>query len=194
MAEAAQVDIEESDVPVEELPQPKSSRRKLILIVAALLLLLGASGGAAWYLMGDSEEAPEAQGSKGKAAPEAQGSKAKAAPKAKEQEKPRKPSVFMNLETFTVNLQSEAGDRFLQTTIVFELTDDKTGDAIKVQIPIIRSRLLLLLSSKSPGELNTPQGKEKLAEEIMAEARKHFSSKPPEQALLQVHFNSFVIQ
>lgn len=183
MAKAAQVEIEDADLPVEELPQPKPSRRKLILIVAALLLVLGASGGAAWYLMGDS-----------KLAPEVHGSKEKAAPKAKEQEKSRKPSVFMNLETFTVNLQSETGDRFLQTTIVFELTDDKTAEAIKVQLPVIRSRLLLLLSSKSPGELNTPQGKEKLAEEIMAEARKHFSSKPPEQALLQVHFNSFVIQ
>ena len=185
MADAAQVEIEEANVPVEESPQPKSSRRKLILVAAALLLLLGASGGVAWYLMEDSNEAPEVQGSKGKAAPKA---------REKGPEKSRKPSVFLNLETFTVNLQSETGERFLQTTIVFELTDDKTADAIKAQMPIIRSRLLLLFSSKTPGELSTPQGKENLAEEIIAEARKHFSSKPPEQALLQVHFNSFVIQ
>jgi flagellar FliL protein len=183
MAKAAQVEIQKADVPAEESPQPKPRRRKPMLVAAALLLLLGASGGAAWYLMGDSKEAPDVLSSKGKAAP-----------KAKEQEKVKKPSVFMNLETFTVNLQAETGDKFLQATIVFELTDDKTADAIKAQLPVIRSKLLLLLSSKSPGELNTPPGKEKLAEEIMTEARKHFNSKPPEQALLQVHFNSFVIQ
>jgi flagellar FliL protein len=191
MAKAAQIKIEEAEVPAEALPQPKSSRGKLILIVTALLLLLGAGGGAAWYLMDDPDEASGAPGPKGKAAPK---SASKAASKDKEPEKSHKPSVFMNLEPFTVNLQSETGDRFLQTVIVFELTDDKVAEAIKLQLPVIRSRLLLLLSAKSPVELHTPQGKEKLADEIVAEASKHFSSKPPEQALLRVHFNSFVIQ
>lgn len=74
------------------------------------------------------------------------------------------------------------------------MTNDNTVEAIKAQMPIIRSKLLLLLSSKNPAELNVPGGKEELAREIADEARKHFTSKPPEQALLNVHFSSFVIQ
>jgi flagellar FliL protein len=190
MAKAAQINIEEAEAPAEASPQPKPGRGKLILVLAALLLLLGAGGGAAWYLMDDPDEAPEAPGATGKAGKAAP----KSASKDKEPEKSRKPSVFMNLEPFTVNLQSETGDRFLQTVIVFELTDDKVAEAIKLQLPVIRSRVLLLLSAKSPVDLQTPQGKEKLADEIVAEASKHFSAKPPEQALLRVHFNSFVIQ
>ena len=191
MARAAQVAIDEVDVPVEESQPPKVSRRKRILIASAALFLLGASGAAAWYFMDDSE-APEAKASVAKT------SQPKAASKGKEKNvdkaQDRKPSVFMNLEPFTVNLQADPGDRFLQTTIVFELTDEKTVEAIKTQMPVIRSKLLLLLSSKNPVELNAPGGKEKLAGEIMDEARKRFTSKPPEQALLNVHFNAFVIQ
>lgn len=191
MARATQAAIDDVEIPVEESAPPKVSRRKRILIASAALFLLGASGAAAWYLMNDSE-APEAEASVAKT------SKPKAASKGKEKQvdkaQDKRPSVFMNLETVTVNLQADAGDRFLQTTIVFELSDEKTAEAIKTQMPVIRSKLLLLLSSKNPAELNAPGGKEKLVGEIMNEARKHFMSKPPEQALLNVHFNAFVIQ
>jgi flagellar FliL protein len=191
MARAAQVAIDEVEVPVEESPPQKVSRRKLILIASAALFLLGAIVGAGWYFMDDSE-APEAKASV------ARTFEPKAASKGKEKEvgkaQDRKPPVFMNLETFTVNLQADPGDRYLQTTIVFELSDEKTTEAIKAQMPVVRSALLLLLSSKNPAELNAPGGKEKLAGEIMDAARRHFTSKPPEQVLLNVHFNAFVIQ
>lgn len=191
MTRTAQVEIDAVELVAEESPPSKVSRLKLVLIASAALFLLGASGGAAWYFMHDSE-APEEEVSIAKA------SEPKAAPKgmAKKADKPQdgKPSVFMNLETFTVNLQTDAGDRFLQTTIVFELSDEKTLEAIKTQMPVIRSKLLLLLSSKNPAELNTPGGKEKLTGEIVDEARRQITSKLPQQALLNVHFNSFVIQ
>ena len=193
MAKAAQVALDEAEAPLEELPPPKASRRKLALIAAAALLLTGAIGGGAWYLVksaidGDASETPTMEAKVPAKVP------AKVKAKVKEKEKDRKPSVFMNLETFTVNLQTDAGDRFLQTTIVFEVTDEDTVEAIKAQMPVIRSKVLLLLSSKNPAELNVPGGKEELAREIADEARKHFTSKPPEQALLNVHVSSFVIQ
>lgn len=191
MTRAVQVAIDEVEVPVDESPPPKVSRRKLTLIASAALFLLGASGGAAWYFMNDPE-APEAKASV------ARTSEPRAASRAKEKEvdkaQHRRPSVFMNLETLTVNLQVDPGDRYLQTTIVFELSDEKTAEAIRAQMPVIRSKLLVLLSSKNPAELNAPGGKEKLAGEIMDAARKNFTSKPPEQVLLNVHFNAFVIQ
>lgn len=187
MARAAPVAIDEVDVPVEESPPPQASRRKRILIAIAVLFLLGASGGVAWYLMDDTEE-PETEAAKTSVPKVA----AKGQPVDKAQD--RKPSVFMNLETMTVNLQADTSERYLQTTVVFELSDEKTADAVKAQMPVIRSKLLLLLSSKNAAQLNAPGGKEKLVLEIMDEARRHFTSKPPERALLNVHFNAFVIQ
>lgn len=96
MAKAAQVALEEAEAPLEELPPPTASRRKLVLIAAAALLLTGAIGGGAWYLVksaidGDASETP----AKESKVP------AKVKAKVKEKEKDRKPSVFMNLETFT---------------------------------------------------------------------------------------------
>jgi len=164
----------------EEAPPVKTNRRKLITIVTAtLVLLLLGGGGAAWFL---SAPVPEAKS----------GQKAKA--KEPEKAKEKKASQFMSLEGFTLNLLPETGDHYLQITIVLEVTDEKTVEAIKAQMPVIRSKLLLLLSSKLPSQINTMKGKETLAAEILAETNKQVSLKPPEQAIVQVHFNSFIIQ
>ncbi len=164
----------------EEAPAPKKSRRKLfIILTATLVLLLLGGGGAAWFL---SAPVPEAKS----------GQKAKA--KEPEKAKEKKASQFMSLEGFTLNLLPETGDHYLQITIVLEVTDEKTIEAIKAQMPVIRSKLLLLLTAKLPSQLNTMKGKETLAAEILAETNKQVSLKPPEQAIVQVHFNSFIIQ
>ena len=183
MAKAAQVEIPQTSDAVEAPPAPKAGRRKLILIAAAVVILLGAAAGAAWFFAQSDEPAPPA--AKGKSA---------AKGKDKEVEKEKKPSVFMSMDTFTVNLQEENGGHYLQTSIVFEVADEKTADLIKTQMPVIRSKMLLLLSSKRPSDIKSHEGKEKLASEIADEARKHARLKSPELALTNVHFNSFVIQ
>ena len=183
MAKAAQVEIQQTSEAAEAPPVPKAGRRKLILIAAAVVILLGAVAGAAWHFaQSDAAEPPVAKG------------KSAAKGKDKEVEKEKKPSVFMTLDTFTVNLQEENGGHYLQTSVVFEVADDKTADLIKTQMPVIRSKMLLLLSSKRPSEIKTLEGKEKLASEITTEARKHAKLKSPELGLTNVHFNAFVIQ
>jgi len=196
MADAAQGAIENDAVPLDAAPldaaaSQKISRRKLIIVLAAATLLLAAVSGAAWmFLRASPADVPDEDELK----PAQSTSTPKAGRGARKSARRGQPSVFMKLETFTVNLQSDAGDRFLQTTIVFELSDDEVAEKIKAQMPVIRSRLLLLLSSRKPQDLITLQGKDKLAEDIIGEARKHFNAKPPEHELLEVHFNSFVIQ
>ena len=185
MAKAAQVEIPPASEVVQAPPVPKAGRHKLILIGAAVVILLGAAAGAAWHFAQSDEAEPPV--AKGKSA-------VKGKDKEKEAEKARKSSVFMTLETFTVNLQEEGGEHFLQTSIVFEVADEKTADLIKAQMPVIRSKMLLLLSSKRPSEIKTPEGKEKLAAEIVTEARKNVNVKSPELALVNVLFNAFVIQ
>ena len=190
MAKVAPAAVDNVDVPLEESPPPKAGRRKFILIAIAALCLLGAAA-AAWHVTRDSEADDTEAADAGTAVPKAvQNAKDKRSDKSQE----GKPSVYMNLETLTVNLQGSGSDRYLQTTIVFELSDDKIAEVVKAKMPVIRSKLLLLLSAKTAAELNLPGGKESLAVEIMNEARKHFASSPPEQVLLNVHFNAFVIQ
>lgn len=177
----------------DEVPAPEKSRRKLsakvLIAIIAGAFLLAAGGASAWYFTSTADaEVKEAKGSS-KAA-----KTGKAAKNASGPEKPTKPPVFLTLPQFTVNLQGERSDQFLQTTIVFEMSEEPAAEAVKAQMPVIRSRLLLLLSSKMPSEIATLAGKEKLVQEIMAEARKYVTFSAPEQRLVQVHFNSFVIQ
>lgn len=135
----------------EEAPQAEAKpatgkRKKLIIAALALVVLLVAAGAAAVLLLGRHAE-------------EGAGEDATAET---EQEAP----VFVNLEAFTVNLQHEDGERFLQAVVTLKLTDASVGDHIKTYMPELRHRMLLLLSSKHASEISTPDGRELLAEEL----------------------------
>jgi flagellar FliL protein len=122
-------------------PAPKKS---WLLIIVLLLVVLGAGGGAAWWFLlrhksGD-EPAPQHV----------------TAP------------VFLPLDQFTVNLQPEEGQQqFLQVAVTLKLASDAASEGIKLQMPEVRNRILLLLSSKKPAEVVSVEGKQKLAAEII---------------------------
>jgi flagellar FliL protein len=151
-------------------------------LVIVIVLMLAGGGGAAWYFMKDSgEEKATTAADKGKA-------------KGKENAKGQKPPVFVNLEPFTVNLASEGSDRYLQTTIVMQMSDDKAAEAMKVYMPVIRNRVLMLLSSKRPSEIESVEGKQKLVTELVAAARETVPGSTPERGATGALFSSFVIQ
>jgi flagellar FliL protein len=154
----------------DEVPAKKKS--KLPLIVGVLALVLGAGGGAAWYFMGHAEPADKAEAAV---------------------EKVKKPSVYAPLEAFTVNLQGE-GDHYLQVGITLQVADDAAVDEIKKQMPLLRNRLLLLLSARSPSELATLEGKQKLSAQILTESRELISGKGTDHGIEAVLFSSLVIQ
>ncbi|MDN5753567.1 MAG: flagellar basal body-associated protein FliL [Nitrosospira sp.] len=148
-----------------ENKETKSGAKKLILIIASAVLLLGAGGGgAAWYLS-------QTQG----------GVK-------------QKPPAFLSLETFTVNLQSEHGDQHLQINLTLKMEDIVAADLIKLHMPEVRNRILLLLSGKSASQIATVDDKKKLAAELLAEIRRPFWENAPEHAVQSVLFASFVVQ
>lgn len=152
-----------------EAPAPKKSKAKLFVVLGLLLVVLGGGGAAAWwFLMQGGDETAEAK------------------------QAPAQPPQFLELETFTVNLQDS--DQYLQVDITLQLPDLAQVDIVKQHMPRVRSRLLALLASKHAEELFAPEGKERLAEEIKAEIVKplHASSQPPK--VDDVLFTSFVIQ
>ena len=150
---------------------PKKSKLKLIVI--ALVILLAAGGGSAYFLLG--KKAPPG------GAGEVKHEEAKA-------------PVFLPLEAFTVNLQQEAAEQFLQVSMTIQVKDDKALEGIKLYMPQVRNRILLLLSSKKASEINTADGKKKLAEEVAAQIRLPFSKQAKPQEVDSVFFTSFVIQ
>jgi flagellar FliL protein len=161
-------------VPIEEgvpaaAPVPRKSKKKLFLFVTLLLLMLG--GGGAWFLLA-AEVDPDA-------------------PVAVE---PAKPPVYLPMEQFTVNLQPEIGDQYLQIAFTLQVADQAQVEQIKLYMPLVRSRLLMLLSSKKPSELSSAGGKQQLQEEIVATLREPFAQNMAPTGVNGVFFTAFVIQ
>lgn len=123
----------------------KGGKRKYIVIV--LVLLLAGGGFGAWKYMG-----------------------AKGGEHAAEKPVAEAPPVFVPVDQFTVNLNPEGGEQFLQTAFTLKVTDPEVVDAIKLRLPDLRNQVLLLLSSKKASDLTTVEGKQKLASEILAVA------------------------
>lgn len=84
-------------------------------------------------------------------------------------EAPKEPT-FIPLEAFTVNLQHEEADQYLQIGITLKVMEPELVETVKAMLPEIRSKLNLLLSGKRPSELSTLEGKKRLANEILVEA------------------------
>jgi flagellar protein FliL len=163
-----------------EAAPPKKRSKKKIIVAGVLLAVIGGAGGAAWYFLGDEAEPPLAKG-------------AKPVPKVEA----GKPPVFVTLEPFTVNLQTEAAggpEQFLQISFTLQVPTREQEELIKTYLPQVRSRLLLLLSSRKASEISTADGKKKLAEDIVAQVKQPFAPGMPPQAVTGVFFTSFVIQ
>jgi len=127
----------------EAAAKPKS--KKILLAIIAVLILAAAGGGGWWFFLKDKKHADE--------------------PKAVVAEVP----TFLSLEPFTVNLQHEEGDQYLNIGITLKVSTAELADKIRQSMPEVRSRLLFLLSSKHGPELVPLEGKKKLAREIIAE-------------------------
>jgi flagellar FliL protein len=149
------------------------SKKKLIIIIAVATLVLAGLGGGAMMFLGKKSAAPKDEPRK---------------------EEPHKAPVFLPLDAFTVNLQSESNDKYLQVNMTLQLPDEKATEAFKANMPQVKSRMLLLLSSKDAAEILTPEGKQVLIQEIMDKLNEPFSPKGEPQAISGVFFTSFVVQ
>jgi flagellar FliL protein len=97
----------------------------------------------------------------------------------------------------TVHRQPAAGrrgaDQYLQIAFTLEVRGWKREN-VKNNMAKVRSRMLLLLSSKRAADINTPEGKVQLAKEIIAQLREPFEDRGAPQEIEDVLFTSFIIQ
>ena len=136
---------------------PKKSKKMLIIIIAAVVLLAG--GGAAAFLLMKPAHPPKhgAEAAQAEEAPPEEDAHGKNEPK------------FVELGTFTANLIHEEGDRYLQVAISIKLSKPELEEKIKARNPEILHKVNMLLQSRTPSELGTLKGKEKLASEIKSQ-------------------------
>jgi flagellar FliL protein len=147
----------------------RPSKKKLMVILIMLLLVLGLGGGAAWFFtQGKTDGAHK--------------------------DVKIEPPVFVAIDSFTVNLQPENGDQYLQIQFTLQVANLQQVELIKTNMPKVRSRVLLLLSGKKASEITTPDGKRQLSAEIIALLKQPFADKGPQQQVSDVLYTSFIIQ
>lgn len=160
---------------------PAAGSKKLVIILVAVLVLVLAGGGAAAYFL-----------MKGNAA-DSEHEEETVKPK-KKKKHDEGPPVYVTVEPFTVNLNPEEGEQYLQLAFTLQVPDNEQSEVIKNNMPKVRSRILLLLSSKKASEINNPEGKTRLAKEIMEQVNEPFQNHGNEQEVSEVLFTSFIIQ
>lgn len=149
----------------------KKSKKGLIIIILIAIIAIGAGAGGAWYFMkmsGGEETEPE---------------------------KPKtKPTKFMELDIFTVNLQPEDNNQYLQVGLTVKVRETEVVQEITKQMPDIRNRILMLLSSKKATDIAGIQGKQLLSQQIVEEIKQSLGSEDLQEDVREVLFTSFVIQ
>lgn len=179
--------------PAAEAPAPAAppkSKKLLVIIIAAVLVLLLLIAAVVGFILLKKAPASAEEG---------------------EEKAPAvavvdlsKPPTFVALEPFVVNLAPAEGERYLQVVMALRVADAKTGDSLKGFMPEIRHQINLVLSSKLPSELSTPDGREDLADEIVertnrvlggpAPAKGAGAAAAPAGPIQAVLFNSFIVQ
>jgi flagellar FliL protein len=159
--------------PKADAAPPANNKKKLMVMAIMGVVVLALGGGAAWFF---TRPAPEA----GK----------------EEKHKPAKVEkpVYVALEPFTVNLQPENGDQYLQLQMTLQASNDEQAERLKDNMARVRSRILLLLSGKKASEISTVEGKQQLGKEILATVKQPFVDKGEPQEVSDVLFTSFIIQ
>ncbi len=199
---------------------PKKGGKKKLIIIALAVLLLAGGGGGGWMFYAKQKAAAAAAEAAANGDDEDDGHAAPKKPAKKHAagDKGALP-VFMPLDPFVVNIADEETERYLQLGITLQLDDVKTGDQVKAYMPVIRNNILMLVAHKHAAELQTPEGKEKLARQIQRETlrpmgvevedeedeededapKKKKKKKKKARAMtdypvVAVHFSSFIIQ
>lgn len=128
-------------------------------------------------------------------------------------EKP-KVSIMEPMRERIVNLADAGAMRYLKTTLVLEMVDYKsketpTGEAYTARqaemkkelagsMPVIDDEITSTLTAKTSADLMSPDGKQKLRDELKARINKAFERLQPDPKerpeVLSVYFSDFIIQ
>jgi len=174
----------------EEQPKEKKSNMLMIIIIVVLILiiLIGATVGI--LLMGGDDEA---EVSSPPPAQEKTVSKSKRSSSNSNYEDSRQLSdigILYPLDTFTVNLKSDAGRRYLKVTMSLELEGEELSLELDAKSPVLRDRIIRILTSKTLEEISSKKGKQKVSTQIMDTLNSMIS----DGTIKGIYFTEFVIQ
>ena len=177
---------EEESAPKEK----KSSNMLMIIIIVVLFLIIIIGGVVAFLLMGDDEEPQNgAQQKQERSAPKKKMSNASSV-QSDDSRQLSDIGILYPLDTFTVNLKSDAGRRYLKVTMSLELEGEELSLELDAKSPVLRDRIIRILTSKTLEEISSKKGKQKVTQQIMDTLNSMIS----DGTIRGIYFTEFVIQ
>lgn len=175
----------EEGVPTEK----KSSNVLMIVIIVVLILIIIGGAVVALLLMGGDDEVATNQ-----SAPQAKQRSDSLAKRSSgnylDSRKLNDIGILYPLDTFTVNLKSDAGRRYLKVTMSLELEGNELSLELDNKSPVLRDRVIRILTSKSLEEISSKKGKQKISEQIMDTLNAMIS----DGRIKGIYFTEFVVQ
>ena len=183
----AEEETKEESAPVEK----KSGNMLMIIIIVVLFLIIIIGGIVAFLLMGDDEEMPanNSRQVQERSAPQKSSSRGPSAQYDNSRQL-NEIGILYPLDTFTVNLKSDAGRRYLKVTMSLELEGEELSLELDAKSPVLRDRIIRILTSKTLEEISSKKGKQKVSQQIMDTLNAMIS----DGDIRGIYFTEFVIQ
>lgn len=171
---------EAAPAPADGEAKPAGKMKLIIIIVIAVLLAIGLSvGGTLFFLGKDDDGADKAK---------AEAAAASAAPV-------KLPAIYEELApAFVVNFNHQGRARYMQVSVALMTRDQAALDALKVHMPVLRNRLVMLFSGQDFASLITPVGKEMLRQQATASVQELEQKETGKVSVEQVLFTNLVLQ
>jgi flagellar FliL protein len=163
-----------------------AKKKKIIIAAVAVLVLLLLGGGIFFFSSGD--KAGQVEGGE---------------PTSGEVKEPGaggKPADTATVEYFTfkppfvVNFFVAGKQRYLQISLTAMTREPDVIDALGLHTPLIRNKLVMLISGESLDELQTLEGKQQLQEKLLKEVQEVMQQEIKKPGVEQILFDSFIIQ
>jgi flagellar basal body-associated protein FliL len=154
-----------------ETPSPEAgsttaqpSRRSNKIWVLSSLALLAALAAALWFLISDNASAQRAG-------------------------EPSRVTFVLHLETFVLNLADADAKAYLRVGIDVGLAHAPAQDRPS-PVALVRDTILMVLSRAKAGDVETPEGKEKLKQALLDGLRQ----RAPDLGVEEIYFTEFLVQ
>ena len=176
----------------ENAPKEKKSSNILMIAIIVVLIFIIILGAAAFLLLSsDEEDAIQAQTpTQVQEKPATSNKKTTHNVDFEDARKLSDIGVLYPLDTFTVNLKSDAGRRYLKVTMSLELDGSELSLELDAKSPVIRDRVIRILTSKTLEEISSKKGKQKVSQQIMDTLNAMIA----DGQIKGIYFTEFVIQ
>ncbi len=105
------------------------------------------------------------------------------------------PAMYLPIKpAFVVNYGGAGRLRYLKTELTVRLENADAANSIRHHLPYIRNNLVMLFARQTDESLGSQEGKEALRQAVLAEIRKIIKQEDGREGVVDVYFDTFIVQ